>query len=277
MHLRRLLRLLVVCVATVVTGPAWSDRIDAYVVSVEGKWTLQGNPSPLKVGSALSAPTRLTPIGAGTGHRIVVVAARGGAVLLAVDCAQPGLCARPVPLPAPREAMADAAQDSWLRRLMSRIEGQPDRYVATLSRGSGAPHDAVLPVHGGAVELAAALAPLPPGRYGVALQALDCKPSCASLAAIAPIDWAPGGAASVPLSNQRTGLHDLSLRRHEGAGVQPARHARVLLLPEAQAQAAAARFAAWGTRVRAWGDALDDAQRRALMRAALDELAAGPP
>lgn len=275
MHSReRWVGVLGIVAAMAAGGVGAADSAHAYVVAVEGHWLANADRTPLAVGSPLPEGARLTPLGATRAHRIVVVAARGGAVLLSLDCAQPAACTAPATLRTTR-GPGDAAQDTWLQRVMTRIEGRPDRYVATLSRAPGTPHEAILALADDVVDVAPALAALPPERYAIALQRLDCRPDCAP-SGVASLEWSGGTTGSLAIPGARPGVYDLILRRHDSGGLQQARSARVLLLPASQAAAARSRFEAWAGLVDRWPDEVGTGQRRALLRAALDELAEGP-
>ncbi|WP_280151662.1 hypothetical protein [Piscinibacter sp. XHJ-5] len=274
MDFRHLLPLVAGIVGSAAVLSVHAGPIAAYVVAIEGRWSAHGTGTPLVVGSPLPPMARLAPLGATPRHRIAVVAARGGALVLTVDCAKPRACDRPITVQTPDGAGDSDSQDSWLQRLMARIEGKPERYVATLSRSGGAPMESVLAATGDEVDIAPALRPVPPGRYTVSLHPLECRPPCAPLDADAPLNWSQGARVALSLPGMRPGLHDLVLGRPGAAAVQPTRSARVLVLPKDEARAAASRLDEWTARVDSWRPALDPAQRQSLMRAALDELAA---
>lgn len=265
--------------AAFAAAPAAAAPAEAYVLAVEGAWSLQGQERHLTVGSAVPLPATLRSRKAAPGDRIVVVA-RTGAILMSHDCAQPTACRRPVAIagsadPAARDTLADA-----LQRVMARLEGTPSRYVVTLSRDDGAaPRDAVLALGDGPLDPAAALAAVPAGRYELRLQATDCAaaPACDARAATATLDWRPGGgAAVVPSAGLEPGMYSLGIRRLDVAAPALPRHARLLLVAASDWPLRAARFAQWQALVEVWPAAVDALARQRVLRAALDEVAAGP-
>lgn len=267
--------------AVLLTEAATAAPADAsatgYVVALQGHWTLQGHGAALVVGSAVPLPAQVivrTPL---AGDRVVIVAARSGAVVAERTCAGAADCRLPLPVPAPRAAEAGAAASPWmagLARVMARLEAAPDRYVSTLSRHDAALQDVALVLIDGALDLAPALSSLPAGRYEVMLAstACDARHPCPALAHL--VDWQPGRPASWP-ATIAPGVHELRVRP-AGRGAAPWWNARALLLRPADADARLARLHDWSLATRGWGAAVDADARRSVLRAVMDELAAQP-
>lgn len=254
--------------------PARAQAAEAYVLAVQGTWTMPGRAVPLAVGTALPAGARLVARQPTVSDRIVVVAARSGAVLLAHDCTEPRLCRSPLVLPAAPEPASPSWADA-LRRVMARLEGVPDRYVATMSRVDAALADAVLPLGDDGFELAPVLGSLPAGRYEFTLQPLDCAGAAACPERKQVLDWARGRA--VPLAGATSpGLYELSVRPAAAPATLSPRRARLLLVPAAKAAAKIEAYGRWLALSQGWGDAADAGSRQALLRAVMDDLAASP-
>ncbi|MFO1327946.1 MAG: hypothetical protein U1F56_11360 [Rubrivivax sp.] len=258
------------------TAPAAAADAAAtgYVVALQGHWTLQGQGRALAVGAALPLPAQLVVQAPLAGDRIVVVAARSGALLAERTCADGADCRAPLAVAAPA---ANAPAPSWaasLARVMARLESAPDRYVATLSRQEASLPDQALVPMDGRVDLAPALATLPAGRYELQLAGADCDAASGCGAPPQVVDWRPGQPLTW-LAALPPGVHELRLRP-AGRSAAPWRRARVLLLREGDAAARLAQLRDWSQAVRGWGDAVDAAARRSLLRALMDELAAAP-
>lgn len=247
---------------------------DAYVLAVRGSWTLAGQEQALVVGTGLPAASRVRARQAEVGDRIVIVAARSGAVLLSHECLEARNCGEPLVVPA-SAAAAPTAWEEVLRRVMARLEGAPDLYVATLSRHDAALPDGVLVLGAAGVDLAPALAALPAGRYELALRRLDCAdgPACAEQRRYLNWPMAAGQAVSLPA---RAGVHELRVRVLDAKVPLKARRARVLLVPAADAATTPERYRDWVTLVASWGDSVDPGTRSSLLHAVMDELAAAP-
>lgn len=240
-----------------------------YVVAVQGQWLLQGMTRPVVVGTALPLPAQLVVQEPLAGDRIVVVAARSGAVLAERVCAEGADCRAPLSVPAPDSGASEASWAARLARVMARLEAAPDRYVATLSRQEAALPDQALALVGGRIDLGPALATLPAGRYEVQLAAVACEaPDCGTEARV--VDWQPGQALSWTAP---PGVHELRARP-VGRSAAPFRRARLLVLNERDAAMRLAQLGAWVRAMRAWGDTVDAAARRSVLRALMDELAA---
>lgn len=253
---------------------AHAQAPEAYVLAVQGTWTVAGRALPLAVGTALPPAARLVVHQPTVDDRIVIVAARSGAVLLAQDCSEPRACRAPLVLP----AAPVPASPSWtdaLRSVMARLEGVPDRYVTTLSRQDAALADAVLPLGKGALELAPVLGALPRGRYAFALQPLDCAGAAPCAEALQVQDWEPGQSVPVP-GPASPGVYELRVRPAAAPAALAPRRARLLLVAGASAAAKVEHYGRWLALTQAWGDVADAGSRQALLRAVMDELAASP-
>lgn len=262
-------------VAAGITPGARAQADTAYVVAAQGHWVVQGHKRPLAVGSPLVLPARLQAQQPEAGDRIVVIAARSGAVLGERHCASAADCRAPLVLAPPSGAAAGTGWGDTLARVMARLEAAPDRYVSTLSRSEAGLQDALIVLHGPTLDLAPALATLPAGRYQVTLQGPDCDAGASPCSVWQQqLTWQPGGAALLAAPAQ-PGVHELRVRVSTPGAPGPWQ-ARVLLLRPDDAAARVERYREWTGRVRAWGGTLDAAARRSLLRAVMDDIAAQP-
>lgn len=265
---------LVLAMAVVLATHARAQADVAYVVSVQGQWTVQGQTRPLVVGAPVALPARLSAQRPEAGDGIVVIAARSGAVLGERHCVTVADCRTPLLL-APPPAAAPSPWGETLTRVMARLEAAPDRYVSTLSRSETGLQDALLVLTGETLDLAPAMAALPAARYQVTLQGADCDAGASPCSVWQqPLQWQPGGPALLTAA-ARLGVHELSVRLATTGGPGPWR-ARVLLLAPHDADQRIARYRDWAAQVRGWGASIDPAARRGLLRAAMDEIAAQP-
>lgn len=261
--------------AALAVAPLAAADDAGYVLAVEGQWLLRGSDRALAVGAALPADAVLVARSAVAGDRIVVVAARSGAVLLSHQCSSAEACRQPIRLrPAP-DGSAGAMLGDLLRAVMARLEGDPDRYVATLTRGPARLGDAVLAWQDGSVDLAPVLRGVAAGDWLVGLSRLDCagRPQCTESLGPAVLSWRPGAPALLPVAGSEPGLFELTLRR-KPAGERPEliRRAWVLVAGSAEHAAKAGQFAAAQRLTEGWGDAVEPGPRQGFLRALLDEM-----
>lgn len=261
--------------AAVAAAPLVAADDAGYVLAVEGQWLLRGSDRALAVGAALPADAVLVARSAAAGDRIVVVAARSGAVLLSHQCGSAEACRQPIRLQAAADSGARALLGDLMRAVMARLEGDPDRYVATLTRGLARLGDAVLAWQDGSVNLAPVLQQVAAGDWLVGLSRLDCagRPQCTESLGPALLAWRPGSTALVPVAGGEPGLYELTLRRRP-AGERPEliRRAWVLVAGPAEHAAKAEQFAAAQRLTEGWGDAVDHGPRQGFLRALLDEM-----
>jgi hypothetical protein len=258
----------------VLAGAASSDVV-GYVLSLDGQWLMRGSDRALVVGAALPADAELVARSAAAGDRIVVVAARSGAVLLSHQCTSAEACRQPIRLQAASDGGTRAVLGELMRAVMARLEGEPDRYVATLTRGPARLGDAVLAWQDGAVNLAPVLQQVAAGDWLVGLNRLDCagRPQCTESLGPAVLAWRPGSPALVPVAGGEPGLYELTLRRRP-AGERPEliRRAWVLVAGPSEHAAKAEQFAAALRLTEGWGDAVEPGPRQGFLRALLDEM-----
>jgi hypothetical protein len=268
------LRRLIACALAIAPGLALgADEIAGYVLMQRGSWSVQGGRSALAVGAPVAPGARLVVSDPAAGDRLVVVDARSGALLVQRQCDLPPGCAVPLVVPA-GPARADVSPLTRnFERIVARFASEPDRYVATISRGESRLADAIVPWQEAGVDLAPVLASLPEGRYGLRVATLRCRPdvACPGRALQTQVDWSPGGAAIV--RDLAPGLYELLLGRPSSAAGPPRARAWLLLIPAAQHARAEARYRADSALVEAWGDAVDAATKQGMTRAVLDALA----
>ena len=236
-----------------------------YVLEVHGRWTTEG--TPVTVGLGLPPGARLTVAAAQPGDRVVVVDARTAAVLATRQCEPARVCS---PLVLPRGKEAAAPLDELLGRLLARIGGDPDRYVATLSRGPMALHSAVLPVADGAADLAPLLGRLHEGAE-VRLRALHC--GTAGACPEGPLERRVDSDGAARLHGVSPGLYELTLRQPPGAA-GPERLRGWLLFTTTNDHGQVRReFDALARRLEGWRGVVDPGIREAVLRAWLEQKA----
>lgn len=253
-------------------APAAAAEAAGYVLSLQGRWSVQGSGTALAVGSPVAEGATLVAAAPAAGDRITVVAARGGALLLARRCGTPADCAQPIALPRPARG-ADSA--GLLDRIVARLASEPDRYVTTLSRGPAPLPDAVLAIGADGVDVAPVLEPLRRGRYAVQLVPARCAGTagCEAVATLTRADWAPGQRALVPAAGVAAGVYELVVLSPPGTAQPPRPHSRVLLVPPAEQPHIAERLAAGRALAESWGSDVDVRTKRAFVHALLDVLA----
>jgi hypothetical protein len=247
--------------------------VAGYVLAVQGKWSLQGQPAELVVGAPVVQGASLVAASPAAGDHIVVVESRSGAVLVARQCDTARACARPLVVPRPSEVRSQGSPVTrLLNGILARIAGDPDRYITTLSRGSARLVDAVLPWSEGGVDLAPVLPVLPAGSdHAIALMTLQCRGPgpCPQQ----PLMTHIGGQRSTTIHGLAPGLYELVVHRPRGS-IGPERvRAWILLLPAPQHARAEEIYQAGAGLVQRWGTDVDAATKQGFLRALLEELA----
>lgn len=251
---------------------AQGSEVAGYVLTLEGSWSLRHAGRPLAVGAAVPQGEQLVAQPPFERSRVVVVAARSGAVLLSHQCSQAD-CRQPVAV-----AAADggrSAPSAWgdlLRTVMSHLEREPDRFVATISRGNTRRGTAVLAVADGQVDFAPLLAELPAGRYQGRLSRLICRhpPNCPETPLAFSGDWPAHRPSMMVATAADPGLYALEVATAAG---RPARQAWVLLVRPADQAAAAERFATASRMAQGWDASVSTLARENFLLAALYALA----
>jgi hypothetical protein len=257
---------------------SWSHAADVagYVLAVHGKWSLQGEAAELVVGAPVAPGARLVPASSAVGDHIVIVEARSGAVLVARHCDAGPACARPIVVPRPSDAGSQTGRVAQLLNgILARIAGDPDRYVATLSRGSGRVVDAVLPWSDAGVDVAPVLGGLPTqGGLEIGVTTLHCRGPGACPQQ--PLRARVGEATSerpTTVAGLAPGLYELVVDRPQGS-IGPARiRARILLLPAPHHAWAEETYRAGVSLTERWGTDVDAATKQGFLHALLEELA----
>lgn len=250
---------------------AASAEIAGYVLAVQGTWSVQGSSGTLAVGAPVAAGARLVARAPGAGDRIVVVEAKSGAVLAARRCDEPRACSSPLVVATPVVAPADSSSLLQLMdRVIARIAGDPDRYVATISRGPESLSDTVLAWSPDSVDLAPALTRLPAGDYDVRLVRTDCDASRGCKPPNLSLTWSGSGPARYPLQGLGAGVYTLVVSDPRGQVGARSRRSTVLLSPEGELATAQARFDAGVRLVASWGSAVDDDVKKGFLRALLE-------
>ena len=271
------MRKLTACTLAILVGPcSQAADVAGYVLALQGKWSLQGQPAELLVGAPVAEGARLVAASPAAGDHIVVVEARSGAVLVALHCDTGRACARPLVVPRPSGARS---QESPVARLLNgilaRIAGDPDRYIATLSRGSAGLADAVLPWSEGGVDLAPVLPGLPAASdHEIVLTTLQCRgPGACPQQPLRSRIGGPTGQRSTTIHGLAPGLYELVVHRPRGSIGPEHLRARILLLPAPQHARAEEIYRAGVGLAERWGTDVDGATRQGFLHALLEELA----
>lgn len=207
------------------------------------------------------------------GDRIVVVKAKSGAVLAARRCDGPRSCSSPPVIPAAAANSAEASSlGQLLERVMARIAGEPDRYVATISRGSESLADAILAWSPDSVDLSSLLSRLPEGDYELRLIPSGCELSRACAPPPAALTWTKAGSAGYGLHGFGPGAYTLVVTDWRATLGSQSHRSYVLLVPEAERVDKQARFDAGMRLVMRWGPSVDSEVKKGFLRALLLEL-----
>jgi hypothetical protein len=161
-------------------------------------------------------------------------------------------------------------ENGFLQRLSRVLFEQPDRYISAASRGlEGDLKEAVLPLEGSHVDISPTLRDLEPGRYWVRFEPID-RPGEAK--APAQVQWSPGNIATISAANLKSGPYHLFLV--EQSGEPTGSDAWILLCDKEHYAVQSAVFQQTADMVAAWPPETDAAAARAVLRAALESLAA---
>ncbi len=271
------MRNLTACALAMLLGPcSQAADVAGYVLAVQGRWSLQGQPAELVVGAPVVQGASLVAASPAAGDHIVVVEATSGAVLVSRHCDTGRACARPLAVPRPSEARSEGSPVvRMLNAIFARIAGDPDRYITTLSRGSARLVDAVLPWSEAGVDLAPVLPGLPAGsEHAIAVTTLRCRGlgACPQTSLKAGIGG-PTGQGSTTIHGLSPGLYELVVHRQRGA-IGPERvSAWILLLPSSQHARAEEIYRAGVGLAQRWGTDVDAATKQGFLNALLEELA----
>ena len=271
------MRNLTACTLAILLGPsAQAADVAGYVLALQGKWSMQGQRAELVVGAPVAAGARLVAAAPAAGDHIVVVEARTGAVLVSRQCDTGRACARPLLVPQPSGARSEgSAVARMLNGILARIAGDPDRYIATLSRGSGRLVDAVLPWSESGVDLAPVFPGPPAGsEHEIRVTTLQCRGAggCPQQPLLSRIGG-PAGERSTTVQGLAPGLYELVMHRARGS-IGPERvSAWILLLPAPQHARAEEIYRAGVDLAGRWGTDVDAATKQGFLHALLEELA----
>ena len=271
------MRTLTACTLAILLGPSGqAAEVAGYVLALQGKWSLQGQPTGLVVGAPVASGARLVAASPAAGDHIVVVEAKSGAVLVSRQCDTGRACARPLVVPRPAEARSEGSPVArLLNGILARIAGDPDRYVATLSRGSGRLVDAVLPWSEGGVDLAPVFTGSPAGSgHEIRLTTLQCRaPGGCPQQPLTSRLGGPAGERSTTVQGLAPGLYELVVHRPRGS-IGPERvSAWILILPAPQHLRAEEIYRAGVNLAGRWGTDVDAATKQGFLHALLEELA----
>ncbi len=264
----------VVCALALACSPAVAAaEVAGYVLSVQGRWSVQGARAVLAVGAPVPSDSRLVVAAPALGDHIVVVASRSGAVLASRRCDSATACATPLRLQR-ADHPADAPMQQLVDRVFARLAGEPDRYVVTMSRGRGPLDDRILSLDERRVDLAPVFADFPAGAYEVRLSPLRCRGerACGERPIRGHVDWQPAVRGHAGLDDVGPGLYEIAVRAVAGDPVRDRARGWVLLLPASEHEAAERRYRSGVALAERWGGAVAADERRSFTRALLDAL-----
>jgi len=266
---------LLVCTALAASAASHGAEVIGYVLAVDGQWFAGSSSEPLVVGAPVEAGSTLSVRSASSSDRIIVLAARSGAVLAARNCSEADACKEALTLPATVTTRRTGANWSGtLDKVLARVAGEPDRYVSNLSRRSMLLRDAVLKWDQGRADFGPLFGTLPSGSYEVVLSKFNCSSSkpCAPMPLSFRFQWAPGSGLTPAVAGLEPGLYDMSARS-EGKTADPVQaRSWLLLVPAAELVSTAQRYSAALSLVDSWGPQVDSATKRSFARATLDAL-----
>ena len=271
------MRTLTACTLAILLGPSGqAAEVAGYVLALQGKWSLQGQPTELVVGAPVASGARLVAAAPAASDHIVVIEARTGAVLVSRQCDTGRACARPLVVPQPSGARVEGSPVArLLSGILARIAGDPDRYIATLSRGSGRLVDAVLPWSEGGVDLAPVFPGPPAGSdHEIRVTTLRCRGpgGCPQQPLLSRVGG-PAGEPSTRVQGLAPGLYELVVHRPRGSMGPDRVSAWILVLPAPQHARADAIYRAGVDLAGRWGTDVDAATRQGFLHALLEELA----
>jgi hypothetical protein len=271
------MRKLTACALAILVCPcSQAADVAGYVLDVQGTWSLQGQRAELMVGAPVAEGARLVAATPTAGDHIVVVEARSGAVLVARHCDTGRACTRPLVVPRPSDAHSEESPVArMLNGIFARIAGDPDRYIATLSRGSAGLVDAVLPWSDDGVDLARVFPGLTAGSgHEVGVTTLQCRgPGACPQQPLTSRIGVPTGERSATIHGLAPGLYEVVVDGPRGP-IGPERiRAWILLLPAPQHARAEEIYRAGVDLAERWGTDVDAATRQGFLHALLEELA----
>lgn len=162
---------------------------------------------------------------------------------------------------------ASALGAGTLGKIFDWLMRSPQTYVVAAARGvEDEPVEAVVPLTGSEIDLAASMKSLPKGTYAVSLAAGNGSGTFTGKLA-----WATGGAGRVSIAGIAPGLYKLNTAV-EGSESESA-EAWVLISAPATYAADAREFQEAAETTWKWGDRVDESGKRAVLRACLASLA----
>jgi hypothetical protein len=168
----------------------------------------------------------------------------------------------------PQKRLTEKAGDTIMKLVAVVFPEEPSRYFSAASRGlEGEVKEAVVPLQGSHVDVAAALFDLSAGAYSVRFEAL--APSTGKATTL-QVRWQSGQQALVPAAGLRPGLYRLTLL--EGTDEPGGSEAWVLLSGPQRYSTDSAAFQGVQDTVAAWPKSADPVAIRAVLRASLEAL-----
>jgi hypothetical protein len=187
---------------------------------------------------------------------------------------QPNEChdARQIYLPVskipPQKTLTEKAGDTLMKLVAVVFPDEPSRYFSAASRGlEGEVREAVVPLQGSHVDIAAVLGDLSAGVYSVRFESLA---SSAGKTNAVQVRWQPGQQALVPATGLRPGLYRFTLL--EGPDEPGSSEAWILLSGPQKYSTDLAAFQGVQDTVAGWPKSADPVAIRAVLRASLEAL-----
>jgi hypothetical protein len=166
------------------------------------------------------------------------------------------------------KTFAEKIPDALMAVVAKVLPEAPSRYFSAASRGlEGEVKEAVVPLQGSQVDIAAALNDLSAGMYSVRFESLG---EIASNPIAAQVRWQPSQPALVPKARLRPGLYRLTLL--EGPDEPEGSEAWILLSGPQKYSTDAGAFQGVQDTIASWPKSADPMAIRAVLRASLEAL-----
>lgn len=240
----------------------------AYVLEVDGKWSLSSNSSNLlRAGQKLAAGGVIRIDSPSRSNRIVIANLRGE-IIITRNC-EVEVCSRPIKLSgvAAQRSLASVVFDA----AMDLIWGAPDRYSAHRSR-SDELSDGVVKLSEDRIDFGSVLRK--PGRYYLRWRTVPAKSeSAGKWSDPTAVILDPQGLALVTASSFKPGLFEVNLLRSMGNGYEPTAAAWVLVCAAPAYEKCNASYQEAVELTKKWGDQVKPEAARLFLQAHLDSLA----
>ncbi len=185
----------------------------AYVLDINGEWYVEGNiERNLQRGGSLSKGAIIKARSPEQVSHFIIIADINGRIIDRRYCRDVGACNNPIHLPVttPQQSLLSRLFDATIKLWGS----DPVKYKTFGSRdSSGMLREAVIPLSKGQVDVKAAFAGMPEGKYWVRFVAAPCKDISKCVVFLGPVEfqWAPDKSSSLAAPNLTPGLYEVQL------------------------------------------------------------------